>query len=479
MKFGGFVFAGNVRTIIPYLRRMNYSIRWLLLPSCFFLFSSCSLVSWFAEGEEFISASQMRLIHKGRPYYFAGANMWYAAYLGSPGSTGDRPRLQRELDDLKSLGVDNLRILAASELSQSRRSVKPAIQSSPGIVDDSLLIGLDFLLAELAERDMHAVLYLSNYWEWSGGFTQYNIWAGGPVVDPDATGHTWDEYMDYAATFYSNQPAQEMFRAYIERIVTRINTVNGKPYAQDPTIMAWQLANEPRPGTVSAWGESNMPNFVKWIDETAAFIDSLDGNHLISTGSEGVIGSLVSEDHFFAAHGSPHIDYLTFHVWPHIWEWFDPSRSAETLDSAKWKTRDYIGQHLALARQLEKPVVMDEFGFLRDDRAIKPGTTASARDLYYDFIYSMIVDSARAGAPIAGSNFWAWGGEASAQRPDGKWQIGDALTGDPPHELQGMHSVFRSDTATLRIIRTHAAHMRGIRVRMPGPRRPLVSIQGR
>ena len=29
----------------------------------------------------------------GKPYYFAGANLWYGMYLGSPGKTGNRARL--------------------------------------------------------------------------------------------------------------------------------------------------------------------------------------------------------------------------------------------------------------------------------------------------------------------------------------------------------------------------------------------------
>ncbi|MEX2117175.1 MAG: mannanase [Bacteroidota bacterium] len=442
---------------------MNSQVRSLVLSSCLFFFSSCSCVAWFGADEEFISVRQMRFIHKGKPHYFAGANMWYGAYLGSTGTIGDRARLRRELNALDELGVDNLRILAASELSASRRSVKPAFQPSPGIVDDSLLAGLDFLLAEMAERDMHAVLYLSNYWEWSGGFTQYNIWTGGPVIDPDTTGHTWDEYMDYAATFYANQPAQELFRDYIKRIVTRVNTVNGRPYSKDPTIMAWQLANEPRPGTVGDWGESNVPNFNEWIHRTAAFIDSLDGNHLISTGSEGVIGSLLSEEHFFAAHRSPHIDYLTFHLWPHIWGWFDVKRPGESFDLTQIMTQEYIGQHIRLARLLAKPVVMDEFGLLRDSGLIGAGTPVEFRDRYYQFVYKVLEDSASAGGPIAGSNFWAWGGEVFSTRADGKWQIGDPFVGDPPQEPQGLNSVFGTDSTTLAIIRGHAAVMRELR----------------
>ena len=439
---------------------MKSQTRWLLFVSGLLLLSSCPVVTWFRASEEFISVRQMQFIHKGEPYHFAGANMWYGAYLGSPGSTGNRERLRRELDFLDELGVDNLRILAASELSASRRSVKPALQQSPGVFDDSLLVGLDFLLTELAERDMHAVLYLSNYWEWSGGFTQYNIWTGGPVIDPDATGHTWDEYMDYAATFYSNQSAQQMFRTTIERIVRRVNTINGRPYSQDPTIMAWQLANEPRPGTVSTWGKSNIPIFNKWINETAAFIDSLDSNHLICTGSEGVIGTLVSEDFYLEAHRSKHIDYLTFHIWANIWGWFDPDKPA-SLDSAMILTQDYIHQHLRLARLLDRPLVMDEFGLGRDDRLIHPGTKTESRDRYYSFIYRLVGDSSAGGA-LAGTNFWAWGGEGTAAHTDGLWSIGDTFVGDPPQEPQGMHSVFKSDTSTLAIIRAHASAMRNV-----------------
>jgi mannan endo-1,4-beta-mannosidase len=49
---------------------------------------------------------------------------------------------------------------------------------SPGVYDDNLFEGLDFLLSEMAKRDMKAVVVLSNYWTWSGGFAQYLKWAG-------------------------------------------------------------------------------------------------------------------------------------------------------------------------------------------------------------------------------------------------------------------------------------------------------------
>ena len=47
-------------------------------------------------------------------YRFFGANVWYLANLGAP-KTGDKARLDRELDQLSRLGVTNVRLMAATE----------------------------------------------------------------------------------------------------------------------------------------------------------------------------------------------------------------------------------------------------------------------------------------------------------------------------------------------------------------------------
>src|SRR5262249_38524765 len=115
----------------------------------------------------------------GRPYYFEGANLWYGMYLGSRGATGDRARLTKQLDQLASLGVLNLRVLAISESSKFKRAVTPAVMQSPGKIDETLWQGLDYLLDEMAKREMKAVLCLNNFWQWSGGMSQYVAWYNG------------------------------------------------------------------------------------------------------------------------------------------------------------------------------------------------------------------------------------------------------------------------------------------------------------
>jgi mannan endo-1,4-beta-mannosidase len=431
----------------------------LLLESCSGLFLS-------REPEGFVKVQGTHFSLDGKPYYFAGTNLWYGCYLGSPGPTGDRGRLLRELDSLQACGLVNLRVLAASEESYIKRSVRPAIQRSPGELDEGLLEGLDFLLAEMAKRHMHAVLYLNNYWEWSGGMAQYNVWAnGGEGIDPENPEQGWYAFMFFSAQFYDDAKANEIYRSFLKTLITRRNTCNGRYYAEDPVIMSWELANEPRPGPDGPDGENNLPAFDRWIDETASYIHSLDRNHLVTTGSEGAIAFAWAAGPYLQAHHFKAVDYVTCHVWPKNWGWFDPLRFDETLPSSEAKAISYIQQHCLLARQLGKPLVMEEFGLARDSGGCLPGSPATARDEYFTRILAMVYDSARAGSPLAGTNFWAWGGEGKAQHPDYLWRPGDGFTGDPPQEPQGFNSVFLADTATLRIIREHADTMKRLGVR--------------
>ena len=168
----------------------------------------------------------------GSAYRFFGANVWYLANLGAA-QTGDKERLERELDTLAGLGVTNVRLMAASEgpdelppasptatclewcderkghcnfakhasrcecvgcpfcraeredLSESSLAelcpaqraaagqsahMVPSMQPAPGQMNEDVLRGLDHALHALSRRGMTAVLCLGNMWQWSGGF---------------------------------------------------------------------------------------------------------------------------------------------------------------------------------------------------------------------------------------------------------------------------------------------------------------------
>ena len=407
--------------------------------------------------DDFIRVQGAQLMLRGSPYRFTGTNMWFGAYLGAAGPTGQRARLCRELDLLRAHSITNYRIMASSESSVLPAAVRPPILVTPDEADEDLLCGLDFLLAALAERDMHAVLYLTNFWDWSGGMSSYKAWAAGGAV-PASPGHngSWESLVEYTASFYADVRANELYRTQVRRIVMRTNSINGRVYRDDPTIMAWQLANEPRPGVHGLRGEQNLPAFFAWLEDTAAFIHEIDPHHLVSTGSEGTEGCLGSDAHFLTAHRPRSIDYLTFHLWPYNWRWFDPLRADAPLPATREQSRAYVRRHCALARVLGKPLVLEEFGLPRDRGAVGGGSPTTARDGFFSYLSAVLLEELRAGCPLAGSNFWTWDGEAHGAAPTPPVDAQGPVPGEPPHEPQGLNSVYDTDTTTLTVLREHA-----------------------
>ena len=410
----------------------------------------------------FVRVEGKRFLLDGKPYRYAGTNLWYGAYLGSRGAPGNRDRLKRELDALHGLGLDNLRVLGAAELSPLKNSLKPAFRGPKPPYNEELLGGLDFLLAEMGRRGMKAVIYLNNFWEWSGGMVTYQYWTnGGHYIDMNDPAHPWPEFADFSAQFYASPKAVALYDQYIAAIVGRTNTVTGKTYRDDHAIMAWQLANEPRPG--GSLAKAQFEAMYAWIARTADFIKKRDPNHLVSTGNEGLKGCLESEDCVLRAHAPKRIDYLTFHLWPLNWSWIDPKDIAGTFAACEGRSRDYIATHLRLAGQLNKPAVLEEFGFVRDGGAYGTNVPTTFRDRFYGLVFAAVEESAGSGGPFAGTNFWTWGGQGRAQHADFMMRAGDtSFVGDPPQEPQGRNSVFDSDVSTLALIGAHAARLKAL-----------------
>lgn len=411
----------------------------------------------FCEAQQgFVKVSNTHFVIYNTPYYYVGTNFWYGAYLAADAGYGNRPRLLRELDHLQKLGITNLRIVAASEESDFGLPLSPPFQYKNGTYNKTLLQGLDFLLAEMGKRNLRAVLVLNNYWDWSGGMSEYVSWATGePVFDPSKNkNQTWDQAMKFSARFYQIEAAQKRYRKYINAIVNRKNSYTKKLYKNDPAIMSWELSNEPRPSMEGDASES-VKVFSTWVDATAKFIHSIAPKQLVTTGSEGSKGTLNNLDFTAQAHSSKYIDYITFHMWPKNWGWYKADKPE--MEKTKENTAQYFDEHLAIAQKLNKPIVMEEFGFVRDGEQHEPGTPTTARDEYYAFVFQLLKDAKQQGKPLGGINFWGWGGEGRTTQKDGMWKPGDInYTADPYSEAQGLNSIFDTDKSTLEIISKYA-----------------------
>lgn len=407
---------------------------------------SCAMMM---QAGDFVTTKGTKFYRGDKPYYFVGTNLWYGPILGSEGEGGNRARLIQELDSLKAIGVNNLRILVGSEAgSDNANSVKPYLQPEPGVLNDTLLAGLDFMLAEMAKRDMYGVLFLTNSWDWSGGFGFY-LKETGYGDSPNAAGEGYNQYVKYCADFVNEKKALKMYYKYVKKIVSRKNRYTGKAYKDDPTIMSWQICNEPRP-----FSKANKAAFQKWINETAKIIKKIDPNHLISTGSEGLYGCEVDEVFCTNLHQAPNIDYLTVHIWPVNWGWSSRDRLYDALPNVYVKAGEYIDLHVRMAEKINKPMVIEEFGYSRDQNLYTPQSGTVARDAFYQFIFNRVMESHENNGPIAGCNFWGWGGSG---RPDGQvWKAGNDFLCDPPHEPQGWYSVYDTDKNTINLIRNTA-----------------------
>ena len=397
---------------------------------------------------QFVQVKDGHFVRDGKSYNYIGTNFWYGPILASDGQGGDYARLCRELDTLKALGLENLRVLVGADGQDGVFSrVEPTLQKAPGVYNDTLLVGLDRFLVELGKRDMQAVLYLNNSWEWSGGYGQYMEWATGekaliPLID----GY-WP-FMQQMRKFQTSKESQELFYNHVRAIVGRTNSITGKPYREDPAIFSWQIGNEPR---CFSDEPAVRAGFIGWLTESARIIKELDPNHMVSTGNEGFMGCEQDMDLLERVCAIPGVDYMTIHIWPYNWNWVKADSLREDLGTALDNTLEYILRHQELSAKYGLPVVAEEFGFPRDGFRSDMTSPTSARDAYYAFVFSQV------GTTLQGANFWGWSGFAVPLHE--QWESGDPYTGDPAQEAQGLNGVYITDT-TVDIISEAVANLK-------------------
>lgn len=424
----------------------NLSLSFLLLLSFSF--------AVFGQNAQFVKVKNGQLVIGKKPYYFIGTNYWYGGLLGlEKDKKRGAERLRKELDFLKKNGVTNLRVMAGVEgtgMINGVERVAPPLQPVMGKFNTEVLDGLDLLLFEMGKRDMKAVIFFSNNWEWSGGFQQYLIWNKRVPKDMETRRLTWDELRDTVSAFYACVPCRAAYFEQIAVVMNRTNKFSRKKYTDDTAIMAWEIANEPRPMRPFA-----NEDYKKFIADTAALIKKKDKNHLVVIGHEGRIGT-ESMEIFEEIHADKNIDYLTIHIWAKNWNWFRDGKLTEDFPQAAEKAVAYINEHLTIAKKLNKPLVVEEFGLPRNAQSFDINSPTTLRDEYFEKFFAILAENAKQNGHLAGANFWAFGGTARPIKNQPFWKKGDDYMGDPPMEEQGLNSVFDSDRTTWQIINKYS-----------------------
>ncbi len=203
--------------------------------------------------------------------------------------------------------------------------------------------------------------------------------------DPSQTS---DEY--FARFPYLNMTSESSlaaFEEYIESVLLRKNTVNGKLYRDDPTILAWDVANEP---ALQLFSHSE---FNVWLGKVTTYIKSLDPNHLITIGvNTGVDVYNSPGSHYEALNVSGLDFYSIHHNLPNY------QAVASNLDSIRYR--------IEMFRAMGKPVVLEEFG-VGSERIFPQGVDNNKLNAWLQAYQDQLDTAFSAGA--SGAMFWGWG----------------------------------------------------------------------
>ncbi|CAN4099992.1 unnamed protein product [Withania somnifera] len=355
---------------------MAYFIR--AICSFFALFCLLAIVTEARNIENnkvgFVRTRGAHFVLDGSPFLFNGFNSYWLMHVAAQPT--ERYKVSEVFKEASAAGLSVCRTWAFSDGGDA------ALQISPGVYDERVFQGLDFVISEARKYGIRLILSFVNNYKDFGGRNQYAQWARNAGI----------QNINNEDDFYTHP-----------KIVTRFNTMNGIAYKDDSTIMAWELINEPRCNADYSGKTVNG-----WVQEMASFVKSLDKKHLLEIGMEGFYGDSVPEKKqvnpgfqvgtdFISSHLVKEIDFATIHAYTDQWL-SGQSDDAQAAFMQKWMTSHWQDSRTIL----KKPLVLAEFGKSSKD----PGYNQNAREAFMSLVYRNVYNFAKAGGTMGGSLVW-------------------------------------------------------------------------
>lgn len=351
--------------------------------SCVFVAIILFQFTFQAHGNgSFAKINGLRFEMNNKPLYLNGFNAYWLMYMSADPSTRDKTT--SAFQQASKYGMNVVRTWAFSDGGNDR-----PLQISPGVYNEQMFKGLDFVISEAKKYGIQVIPCLVNNYKDYGGRTQYVQWARerGQRVNKD------DD-------FFSNPVIKGYYRNHVKKVLTRINSITGVAYKDDPTIFAWELINEPRSD------DSSGALIQEWVKEMASYVKSIDSSHMLDIGLEGFYGdskkmfnprNYVLGTDFIANNLIPEIDFATIHLYPEVW--LQGSSEEEQTNFV----RTWIQVHTRDSNSvIRKPLAIAEFG----KSSKLPGYSLQKRDGYFRYMYDAIYTSAKSGGSFTGSLFW-------------------------------------------------------------------------
>jgi mannan endo-1,4-beta-mannosidase len=306
-----------------------------------------------AAGRHFVGRHGRGLFHRGGRFRVAGANNYYPMYVS-----------QTMVDDLLTTAAANsfnvFRLWGFLDIgnqdgSNSVAGPKNGVYfhflngTAPDFNDGPTgLQHLDYVIYRAGQLDLKVIIPFVNNWNDFGGMDQYVRWKGGQFHDD----------------FYTDPTIRQWYKDWIAHLLNRTNIYTGIQYKNDATIMAWDLANEPRCGAGGVYPTSpncNTQTLLGWADDVSQFVKTIDGKHLLSAGDEGFFcgpngGSDFTENcsqgvDTVALANLDAMDAMSFHLYADKWG-----------KDAAWGVQ-WIQRHIQAAQRIRERVILGEFGW--------------------------------------------------------------------------------------------------------------------
>jgi endo-1,4-beta-mannosidase len=208
---------------------------------------------------------------------------------------------------------------------------------------------LDGVLAQAAEAEVRLLLVLTNNWaDFGGAPCVVRALAPDGSLTKDA--------------FWSDARALDHQRAYLRTLVTRVNSVTRERYASDPTVFAWELANEARLAAANLRERRSGSILASWARSMAAELRAAGAQQPIAWGGSGYRGRFGENMTALARDGA--VDILTLHLYPQLFVPLITRLPAR----ARVLTAIAVGTGLLLdrarlARRYGLPLIVEEIGY--------------------------------------------------------------------------------------------------------------------
>jgi mannan endo-1,4-beta-mannosidase len=226
---------------------------------------------------DFVTRSGAQLQLHGKPFRFAGANIYWAGLDENVGGV-NYPTSFRVDDAFLTVEEMGATVVRAHTLGISV-GCQLCVEPSLGKFNETALEHIDYALKSARDHHIRLVIPLVDNWHYyHGGKHTFTDWRG-----------IHDEFK-----FFTNQTVIHDFEQYISTLLNHVNHYTGIAYKDDPTIMAWETGNE-------------LGAPITWTKTISAFIKNIDKHHLIIDGT-----SFVNTD----ALSLPDVDIFTIHYYP-------------------------------------------------------------------------------------------------------------------------------------------------------------------